>query len=234
MIVTCLLLGISGGIRLWRDWQFWARDKASATSPFPLKDLPENLGTWKMIKGSQTGLDPETARIAGSSDHEVREYMDEKGGEHASVMVLYGLAKKVFGHSPEACYPVHGYRLVSQVDRELTIPGQAIPVRYRAAIYAKKVGLSDRYEVVYHVFGHNSLWLPELADRYKLFRYHPGAYRILLQRMASTRLDLEDSAAEGLLGELVQEINRRTAPKGAGAPVAAATTAAATPPGKSG
>src|SRR5262245_23821538 len=79
MIVTCLLLGISGGIRYWRDWQFQAMTDAGSACPFPLKDLPKSLGSW-YCKGSEAQLDPEVSRVAGSSDHIIWEYADEQSG----------------------------------------------------------------------------------------------------------------------------------------------------------
>jgi hypothetical protein len=218
MAVTCLLLGISGGFRFWREWQFQTLADASTTCPFPVKDLPKSLGGWGMVEGSQGQLDPEVAQTAGASEHNHfrREYIDEKSGERVSILVLYGLAHTVFAHTPDSCYPASGYRLVlGPEDRQLSIPGVTTPVQCRAAIYAKKVGSVVRYEEVYWTFFHNKEWLPELKDRWKSFRYHPGAFKIQLQRPVS-RLTFEDSPTEALLSEFVQDIGKRTSanPKG--------------------
>ena len=229
MVVTCLLLGISGGIRLWREWQFHLRAERGAVCPFPLEELPKALGGWRWIESSQSQLEPEVARTAGSSANILREYVHEKSGERVSVMVLYGLAHTVFAHAPDICYPGHGYSVVMPPqDRELAIPGMQAPAVCRAAIYAKKVGPSDRFEVVYHTFRHNRQWVPELASRWKSFRYHPGAFKIQLQRTVSGNFTLEDGPSESLLSQLVQEINRRTAPNPGGAADQAAPVPAAT------
>lgn len=232
MVLACLLLGTSGGIRFWRDWQFRLRAEKGAVCPFPLNELPKTMGRWHWIEGSESQLEPEVARTAGSSINVLREYADETGAERISVMVLYGLAATVFAHAPDICYPGHGYRVIlPPEDRRLVIPGMQEPAVCRAAVYAKKVGPTERYEVVYHTFFHNGQWLPELASRWKSFRYHPGAFKIQLQHTVSGGLTLEDGPSESLLSQLIQEINRRATaqPGGTAAQAAAAPAQAAIP-----
>ena len=232
MVVTCLLLGISGGIRFWRDWQFRLRAERGAVCPFPLNELPKTLGSWQWIEGSESQLEPEVARTAGSNDNILREYVNEKGGERASVMVLYGLATTVFAHAPDICFPGHGYSvIIAPQDRPLAIPGLKAPAVCRAAIYAEKIGPRERYSLVYHIFGHDGQWVPELGSRWKSFRYLPGAFRILVRRTVSGDSTLEDGPSESLLSQLIQEINRRSSPNPGGAadpaaPVRAASAAA--------
>ena len=91
MAVTCLLLGLSGGIRFWREWQFSALAVESAACPFPLAELPRTMGKWQATEDSEVQLDPEVVRFAGASEHIMRTYLDEKTGEQASVLALYGL-----------------------------------------------------------------------------------------------------------------------------------------------
>jgi Protein of unknown function (DUF3485) len=211
MVVTCVLLGISGGIRFWRDRHFQIHAEESRTCPISLKDLPKTLGSWHAIEGSDVRLDPEVAQVAGSSDHLARTYRDEKSGELVAVLVLYGLAHQVFGHTPEVCYLAAGYHgVVGPIDRQLHMEGLIDPVRFRTAIFTKRVGGIGQYAEIYHSFLFNGQWLPEAASRYKLFRYYPGIFRILLQRDVAA-LSTEDSPTESLFKELVREINSRVA-----------------------
>ena len=146
MAVTCLLLGISGGVRFWREWQFSALAVQKGASPFPLSQIPWALGTWQAKEGSEAQLDPLIARIAGASDHVMRDYDDQKTGERASALILYGLGTTVAFHTPDECYPATGHRLVKgPIDRTITVPGVKAPVRYRWAIYAKQDGGISRY-----------------------------------------------------------------------------------------
>jgi hypothetical protein len=220
MAVTCLLLGISGGIRFWREWQFRKQADASASCPFLLNDLPKRLGSWRAIEGSDAQLEPEVAEMAGSSDHIVRTYVDEKSGEHVVVLVLYGLASTVSQHTPEVCYPAAGYRLLRPdkvPDHQLSMPGSETPIRCRSLVYSKRVGGVGKYEEVYYTFLHNGQWLPDARKRrWKLFRYRPGIFKIQLQRTVSGLTD--ESPSQALLGELAREITsqiaRASAPHG--------------------
>jgi hypothetical protein len=213
MAVTCLLLGISGGIRFCRDRQFRTQAAASASCPFLLNDLPKRLGSWRAIEGLDAQLDPEVARMAGSSDHLIRTYVDEKSRERVVVLVLYGLAHAVSAHIPEICYPIAGYRVLRPeeypTDHQLSIPGLETPVRCRSLVFSKRVGGVGRYEEVYYTFLYNGQWLPDARRRWKLFRYLPGIFKIQLQRTV-TGLD-DESPSQELLGELAREISRQIA-----------------------
>ena len=69
MAVACVLVGFSGGVRFWRDQQFQAIARESSVCPFPLEDLNRSMDTWHSDKIMDGKLDPEIARLAGSSDH---------------------------------------------------------------------------------------------------------------------------------------------------------------------
>src|SRR3954454_15785631 len=132
MAVTCLLLGLSGGIRFWREWQFATIAAQGQSSPFPLAGLPWTMGTWQAREGSEAQLDPQIARIAGASDHIARDYDDRKTGERASALILYGPGTTVTFHTPDVCYPATGHRPVrGPIDRTIAVPGVKAPVRYR-------------------------------------------------------------------------------------------------------
>jgi hypothetical protein len=211
MAITCMLLGISGGVRFWRDLQFKTLAEENATCPFPLADLPRDFKDWSVVEGSDSHLDPEIARIAGSSDHIMRTYRNKNTGEEVMALVLYGLANSVFGHTPEVCFPAVGYQFSrASVDRQLSIPNSTISGSYRSAYFTKNipgVGAFEEEEVFY-TFLHNGEWLPELMSRWKSFRYHPSIFKVQLQRHAS-RLATEDRVAESLLSQIVQEIDSR-------------------------
>jgi hypothetical protein len=226
MAVTCLILGISGGVRYWREWKFASIAVRSEAAPFPLAQLPRVAGTWKSGEGSDVPLDPEVARIAGSSDHTVRTYLDEKSGEQASTLILYGLAAVVFGHTPEACYPAAGYQAVKgPVDGTITVPGAREPVRYRWAIYVKRIAGINRYEETYYTFRHNGDWLPDAGGRWKMFRYHPGLFKVQISHpVSSLTEDGKGGPCELLLAELVRQIEERLTAGGPGQAVTAAKT----------
>jgi Protein of unknown function (DUF3485) len=209
LAITCLLLSISGGFRFWRESQFRGMTQASAACPFPLSELPTDLGKWHAIAGSETHLDPETARVAGSSDHVIRSYTDTTTGETMSVLVIYGLAASIFAHEPELCYPAAGYAIVTKpTDHEFSLQGSASPVRYRISSYSKTFAGVARIEEVVWSFWHAGSWLPEVASRWKLFRSAPAMFKIQIQYPA-TRKSSDTSQGESLLKEIVRAINAR-------------------------
>jgi hypothetical protein len=213
MAVTCTLLAISGGSRAWRDWQFTAHSDEQSTSPFALSEIPNVLGDWSMVPGSATTLDPETAQIAGSSDHIIRHYTRSKSGETVSILVLYGLATRVFGHTPEACYPSAGFAVERPMtEHKLTSPGSPKSATYSAGVYSnqKQATIS---EVVYS-FRHAGEWTPEAASRWKRFRSYPGMFKIQIERhvnVSAVEAPIENSPSVELLGELMQEVETRLA-----------------------
>jgi len=215
MAVTCLLLGISGTVRFWRESQFAALAAQGQASPFPLSQIPWAMGTWQAQEGSEAQLDPQIARIAGASDHIARDYNDQKTGERASALILYGMGATVAFHTPDVCYPATGHRLVKgPIDRTVAAPGVKAPVRYRWAIYAKQDGGLSRYVESCYTFLHKGDWLPDAADRWKMFRYYPGVYKVQISREVSSLGEDGEGPCESLLAEIVRQINDRSSPSG--------------------
>lgn len=227
LAVTCLLLGASGGVRLWREWGFSSLAERSAACPFPMADIPRSMGTWQDIDDKEIQLDPQIARIAGASSHITRNYMDPKTGERAVVLALYGPCGDAFGHIPENCYPAAGYKpFKGPIDGEIRIPGLKQPVRYRWAIYAKREGDISRLEEVYHTFLYNGDWLPDVADRWKMFRYHPSLFKIQVAHPITGGLpEPGEGPIPELLSRFVREIQDRLA-KSAPEPVTPLTAEA--------
>ncbi len=209
--VTCVLLGLSGGLRYWRESRFAALAARSEACPFPMADLPRTLGTWRFAEGTDIPLDPDVARFAGASDHIQRVYIDEKTGEQASVLVLYGLGRLVSPHTPDLCYTAKGYRAVrGPIDGSIAMPGITEPVRYRWAIYTKQTGHFSRYEETYVTFLHHGDWLPDAASaRWKMFRYDPGLFKVQIARNVSGLSDGGKGPCEDLLREIAAHINGR-------------------------
>jgi hypothetical protein len=209
LTATCVFLLISGGVRFWRDRQFSSLEHESKSSPFRLGELPDALGNWHAVPGSEQQLDEITAVVAGSSDNVSRAYTNSTTGETASMLVLYGLATSVFAHTPDACYPTAGYQpVVASVDREFSLPGSSKPVRYRVSHFGRTVGGVTQYKEVLCSFLYNGNWVPDVASQWKSFRYHPGMFKIQIERSTSG-IASQDSPTESLLKETVRAIENR-------------------------
>jgi Protein of unknown function (DUF3485) len=212
-LIACTILLCSAGIRQWRDLQFSGMAQESAACPFPLSEIPRNLGDWYAAEAGDEQLDPEISRLAGSNDHIIRTYQNESKSETASILVLYGLAESVFGHTPDVCYRAAGYKpetmSFSGTTSEFTEPGSAKPVRYRVDYFSKEVGGVKQKHEVFYTFLHAGEWQPEVASRWKMFRYHPGMFKIQIERQFTGSPDSSPSLT--LLKELVEVIDGRVA-----------------------
>ncbi len=213
--LICMLLVISGAIRYWRDWRFQSLSRESEIPLFSLNEIPKELGSWQAEEGSEETLEPDIARIAGASDHLIRTYVDAKSGESAVVMIIYGLAYRVWPHVPDVCYPANGFKSVPpQEDIDIQIPGTANQARFRMQSFVKyKAGQRD-YREVYHSFRNAGEWGIDMAKNWKIFRYHPGMFKVQVQHQGSSSGQKgENDSVDQLLGLIVREIERRVAEK---------------------
>jgi hypothetical protein len=225
MICACLLLGISGGVRAYRDHQFAKLSGEFKECPFPLTDFNNSLGSWRAVENSDTKLDPEIARIAGSSEHLLRTYTDVRTGEKCHVMVLYGLADQVFAHTPDICYPASGYQAVSTPkDQDVDIPSApelSEPARIRSQIFyhggtGPSAGRYTESSYSFRLGGvHTGMWRPDMAKQWKRFRHQPGMFKIQLSRDVSAAAASPDAPKstinESLMTEMMKEIEHRLA-----------------------
>jgi len=216
-ILACLLLGISGGVRAWRDHQFAQLSSRNKECPFPLSDIPKSLGDWHAIDDSESRLDPEIARIAGSSDHLIRSYADSKTGEKVTVLLLYGLAEGVFGHTPEVCYPATGHQAATRPkDLDIAVPGNPRPATFRSQIFFQPQGpAGGHYAEVFYSFRHANHWQPEMAGEWKKFRADPGMFKIQTTREVSAAAASpegpEPKVSKSIVTELVKAIEQKIA-----------------------
>ena len=212
--LVCVVLGVSGGLRYLRDWQFQSLNKENEKPPFPLKEFPKVLGGWHEVEGSEITLDPQVARIAGSSDHLIRTYVNDMNGERVSVTILYGLAYLVWPHTPDACYPAAGFKKVPPSrDVEIDVPETTTKARFREQNFAKYQTGAGIYQQVYYSLRNAGEWGLNLENNWKSFRYHPGMFKVQVQRQVVAVGKAENSSLEEFLGKIVQEIEQRLAAK---------------------
>jgi EpsI family protein len=225
IVTACVMLGLSGAVRYWRDLQFLSIHNQSKDSPFPLKDIPKDLGTWRAVEGSEAVLDPEIAKVAGSTDHMIRTYANDKGTQ-ITVLVLYGPADAVWGHTPDICYPASGFgTLVAPRNVQVPLGDSSRSVTFREGVYGRPQAEGNEFHEVYYSFLNAGEWRPNMDDRWKRFRYFPGMFKIQIERRVKA-VGLEDSPSPGLLANLVKEIETRSRTAEAGSPATVATTAA--------
>lgn len=212
MTLASALLGVSGVVRAWQDARFTTALSRMEDSPFPLKDLPRSLGSWRVLDGVERRLDPEVARVAGCSDHVMRTYTNTTNGVSISVLILFGPAQEVFGHRPEICYPAAGYQMTGEPLFRTVSNGSRPAAGFRSELYTRQAQHQQRLDEVYYSFRHGDRWSPDVDQFWKEFRHNPSMFKVQIQRamLASENRQLNNPTEE-FLALLVPEIERRIA-----------------------
>ena len=148
LALACALLGAAGGLRAWQERRVDARLASGLEAPFPLAELPLEVGDWR---GAAAELDPRIAQNAGSIDSTLRSYVNRRTGVRLEVIALYGPAAGLRIHAPERCYPQAGYEPVGDVLHHEVDAGPGRPAaQFRSLVYAKgEGGRAERQEVYY-------------------------------------------------------------------------------------
>jgi len=208
LAVVAAILAASGGSRLWQERRVERSLMEGRVSPFPLADLPMDLGAWK---GRETTMDPRIVRSSGSTDIVTRRYVDQATGVGLDVVVLYGPTSEMFIHTPELCYPAAGYEpMPGTVERPIALAG-AGPVPFRSLAFTKgEGGVADTQEV-YYSLRYDGRWTTQSTSP-KASKRIPGMYKVQVCRRISSRerRDL-DNPCEPFLTSLVGEIEARMA-----------------------
>ena len=85
------------------------------------------------------------------------------------------------------------------------------PVQFRLQHFVKsKAGQTDN-RGVYYSFQNAGQWGYDMEKHWKSFRYHPGMFKVQVQCQSNMT---DESAVQGLIGRIVQEIELRSAAKG--------------------
>jgi Protein of unknown function (DUF3485) len=208
--LICMLFVVAGEFRYWQDRQFHDLARKKEVSPFPLSEFPKELGSWRAKEGSETTLEPDIARIAGASDHLIRTYVDQKSEEAVVVMILYGLAKKVWAHVPTECYPANGFQdLKETTELDIPVPGKATTARFRMEHFAKYRPGERELREVYHSFLYDDEWGLDVGRFWKKFRSRPGMYKVQVQRQTPrSSNERENESLDEFLGLVVREIEQ--------------------------
>lgn len=204
--LAVVLVSVSAGVRVWQQARVESTVLSGWVSPFPLEDLPLELGPWEGHTGE---LDPLIARSAGAVDTIHRSYVDRRTGCRINMIVLYGPASSVYIHAPELCYPTAGYTQVGP-KREHKVPlpdGRQIP--FRSLVYAKGEGGPTSREEVYYTWHYNNRWTPYMLSTKRIQRLS-GMYKVHLARPVTETEKLGDSdPCQEFLSFLLPELERR-------------------------
>jgi hypothetical protein len=204
-VLACALVLGSGAVRWWQARRVDAAMAQGREAPFPLAQVPINLGTWE---GTATELDPLIVEGTGSSDHITRRYVDRRTGVSLDVIVLYGPTHDVFIHSPELCYPKAGFTGAGEtIERPIRCPVGNVP--FRSVAYTKgDAGRSDSQEV-YYSWRYGGRW-STTATTPKQSERIPGMYKVqVARRIVRGESRTLDNPCESFLEVLIPDLEAR-------------------------
>lgn len=209
LTLACALLCVSGLIRTWQS-QSVENAKDRVIRPlFPLVELPKQIGAWRAVEGTESALEPQISRIAGSVDSLVRAYVEQNTGVVVTVLILYGRAEQVVLHTPEVCYPAAGYAQTDDVF-DVALPSQPIPSAFRSLIFRREGGTNPIREEVYYAFRHDGQWSPSLQGNWRKLRFSPAVFKVQIRRpLADKERRVPKNLSEQFLIPLVQELEKR-------------------------
>ena len=206
-IAVVILLATSGAVRALQERRLVAAARGATVAPFSLATLPNKLGSWKAM-GEDMVIDTKTLQIAGCSDYVTRNYVDEQTGVIVTVLIAYGPAEKIVGHTPAVCYPAVGYeREQEPIERVLKIGDST--ARVRSFVFVKpEEGSGERLHVSV-AFRHSGRWTPDASESRKRFRHEPGMFKIQVQRRLGKgeRCDPENPTDQFVVA-LLPELNK--------------------------
>ncbi len=181
MVVSVVLLCISSLIRYQMELAVNQRIAATRFSPFPLSEIPNNIGPWKGVDGE---LDPFIARKTGSTDYIMRRYSNQQTGAVVELLMLYGPAAEMGYHKPDACYPNAGYKLVGGGDlRPVTFGNAEAPhsIGFKNLVFQRGEGGGADRQQVYYVWRYSDIYALDLGQPSKFGRL-PGMFKIQVAR----------------------------------------------------
>lgn len=181
VVAAVVLLGLSAFVRHRMEAAVSARIEATRFSPFPLAEIPMEIGPWK---GKEDKLDEYIARKTGSTDNIARRYVNENTGAVLEVLMLYGPAAEMGYHSPLACYPMAGFKQVGGGDVrpiDFELDGQKRDVGFRHLVFQRgEGGLAERQQV-YYIWKYSDTYAMDLGQP-SIFGRLPGMFKIQIGR----------------------------------------------------
>ena len=224
MAVTCLILGISGGVRYSREWKFASHRREERSRPVPPGRVAPGRGDLAGRRG--LGMRNWIRRWPGSPGRPITPCEPISTRSPASRRRPSSSTARRPWSSPtppsSAIRPPATKPSGGRSTARSRVPGVTEPVRYRWAIFMKRTAGINRYEETYYTFRHNGDWLPDARGRWKMFRYHPGIFKVQIAHPISSLTENgKGGPCELLLTELVRQLEEQLTPGGPGQAVTA-------------
>lgn len=179
--------------------------------------VPEKVGPWV---GTDTDEQSETLEQAGAVNHVSRTYVNGETGQRVDLWLIVGHAREICRHTPDICYPSHGFaQLGSRLKHRIEPPGEKPASFYTAKFRDESaLGGQQRTRVFWAWNGNNpekdqTDW--EAPDYQKLhFGNNTALYKMYFtSNMQAVDEPVEDSVAIDFAKLMIPEVNRALFPE---------------------
>jgi hypothetical protein len=126
-----------------------------------LKEIPKNIGEWRMEKEEQT--DERILKLAGAAGELSRTYRNASG-EEVRMMMMCARFRDVFYHTPERCYPAAGFEMQSEPQHVVfDIAGKE--AQFFSTTFVKQEATGSHGERGYWSWTENGTWLAPTNEK---------------------------------------------------------------------
>jgi hypothetical protein len=176
--------------------------------------IPMTVGPWQ---GATQEVDKKTLEVAGAVNHVSRKYTNATTGASVDLWLVVGHARDIGRHTPDICYPSHGFAQDGDILRQrIEIPGEE-PATFYTARFRNEAALGGgAVQRVFWAWNPNRpdepQWIaPEGQRRY--FANNPALYKMYF---TANMKDRDEPVAENMAVEfakaMLPEINRALFP----------------------
>jgi hypothetical protein len=192
-IGTSILVGVTllGGMIQGHISHRWARDQEFEALASRLRELPEDVGPWRMK--ASTSLPPDVEAVLECAGYVNRQYENRQTHELVAVIVLLGPAGPISVHTPDVCYSSQAYTVVGSPARTAIAADKGSPDELWCTSLRSR-NLTDRDLRVYHGWTTGGAWsAPEQGARLA-FAGQPYLYK--LQVVGPLPTPVDDDASD--------------------------------------
>jgi hypothetical protein len=164
--------------------------------------IPETVGSWV---GTNREVDKKTLEVAGAVNHVSRTYTNSATGASVDLWLVVGHARDIGRHTPDICYPSHGFAQDGDILRQrLEIPGEEPATFFTARFRNEAAFGGGAVQRVFWAWNPNRpdepQWIaPDGQRRY--FANNPALYKMYF---TANMKDRDETVAENVAVEFAK------------------------------
>jgi uncharacterized protein DUF3485 len=133
--VVALPLLIASALWQGRHTERWGEFPELQLYAKRLADVPLQVGPWTGHPGPK--VDEETRKYGGMEGDVQITYVNEKTGDHVNIFVVCGRLLDVMKHTPDRCYPAHGFQIDAEPIQTTVTTDAGTKAEFKMAAFAR-------------------------------------------------------------------------------------------------